>query len=183
MPAEPPWGWKDTHPITGMSWVDAAAYAEWAGGSLPTEAQWEKAARGTDGRIFPWGDRWDPDKCWNSVGKENPAQTAPVGSKPGGASPYGLLDMSGHVWQWCADWFDESYYQHGPLRNPPGPSTGEGRVLRGCSWDGTDPIFFRAAGRAGCRPAESNPNGGFRCVVNRDPPRQPPPVDPLSGRD
>jgi formylglycine-generating enzyme required for sulfatase activity len=145
MPEAPKWGWKDDHPMVLVTWQDAAKYAKWARVSLPTEAQWEKAARGTDGRIYPWGNKWDASKCANGV-RERLNGTMPAGSYPAGASPYGAMDMAGNVWEWCADWFDPNYYKNAPSRNPSGPSkavefttpisgkvTGA-RVLRGGSW-------------------------------------------------
>lgn len=105
MPNAPEWGGKDDHPIVRVTWDDAKAYADWAGVSLPTEAQWEKAARGTDGRKWPWGDMFEAAKCVCSVGTDR-TSTAPVGSMPKGASPYGCLDMAENVWEWCADWFE-----------------------------------------------------------------------------
>jgi formylglycine-generating enzyme required for sulfatase activity len=137
MPEEPDWKWQDTHPIVNVSWNDAKAYADWAGAALPTEAQWEKAARGGDGRPFPWGFAWDATKCANgsnSGAGDTPRGTHPVGSFPAGASPYGALDMAGNVWEWCADWYDADYYKNAATKNPTGPDTGTGRVLRGGSW-------------------------------------------------
>ena len=130
MPAAPDWGWKDDHPVVKVSWDDAKAYCDWAGASLPTQAQWEKAARGTDGRKYPWGDEWNPGKlqCWQEL-----LGTAAVGHYPAGASPYGCLDMAGNVWQWCADWYDDNYMKNGTATNPAGPETGNARVLRGGS--------------------------------------------------
>ena len=118
MPTPPSWGWQDSHPIVNVTWDDATAFAEWVGASLPTETQWEKAARGTDGREYPWGDTWDASKCANSVGKKL-TSTQPVGSYASGASPYGCMDMAGSVWEWCADLYD---------------STKGYRVLRGGGW-------------------------------------------------
>jgi len=134
MATDPPWKWQDDHPVVNVFWDDAAAYAQWANAALPTEAQWEKAARGTDSRVYPWGNDWDGEKCQNSVGGKNAGKTAPVGSMPAGASPYGCLDMAGNVWEWCADWYDAGYYKNAPARNPTGPATGTTRVLRGGSW-------------------------------------------------
>ena len=169
MPDPPDWGWKDDHPIVNVSWDDSKAYADWAGASLPTEAQWEKAARGTDGRKYPWGNRFDRGRLWCSQHAVGDAgRTAPVGSFPKGASPYGALDMAGNVWEWCADWYSPDY--HGaPTNNPTGPATGEYRVVRGGSWigDGDDEIGFGCAERGGngVEPDIRIYNYGFRCVV------------------
>jgi len=101
MPMPPSWGWKEDHPIVNVTWDDAKAYADWAGVALPTEAQWEKAAGGTDGRVYPWGKTFDASKAVCSVWSRR-SSTAPVGSIPAGASPYGCLDMAGNVWEWCS---------------------------------------------------------------------------------
>ena len=167
MPPEPSWKWQDTHPIVNVTWFDAKAYADWAGTALPTEAQWEKAARGTDGRLYAWGNKWSEDTSVHSVGK-----TAPVGSCPTGASPYGALDMTGNVWQWCADWYDPDYYATSPLTNPPGPETGTIRVLRGGSWGFNVTEFFRVTYRNRCSPGCKYGDYGFRCVSN-EPPAKP----------
>ncbi|MHB9109986.1 MAG: formylglycine-generating enzyme family protein [Armatimonadota bacterium] len=164
MPEKPSWGWQDNHPIVNVDWHDAAAYATWAGASLPTEAQWEKAARGPDGRRYPWGNVWDSMKCCNAVGKHT-LKPSPVGSFPEGVSPYGAQDMAGNVWEWCADWHDRGYYKYAPRRNPVGPATGSMRAMRGDSWDYLDPVGFRAAVRARCSPTYRGASVGFRCVV------------------
>ena len=167
MPDAPRWGWKVDHPMVEVIWDDAKAYCDWAVTALPTEAQWEKAARGTDGRKYPWGNDFDPGKLQRSK-KHWPdtGSTAPVGSYPGGASPYGCLDMAGNAWQWCADWYGEDYYAHSPARNPAGPATGPYRVLRGGSWLNVYLVdIFRCACRYVITPLNRNPGTGFRCVA------------------
>ncbi len=144
MPDPPSWGWEEKHPMVNVDWQDAAEYAKWAGVVLPTEAQWEKAARGTDGRIYPWGNDWDASKCASSD-RTSLRRTQSVGSYPTGASPYGCMDMAGNVEEWCADWYDPNYYANAPTKNPTGPSGAVkfealsrsykgARVFRGGSW-------------------------------------------------
>jgi formylglycine-generating enzyme required for sulfatase activity len=172
MPNAPDWGCRDTHPIVNVSWNDAKAYADWAGVVLPTEAQWEKAARGTDGCIYPWGNTWDETKCANytNSGKGNTTSgTHPVGSFPTGASPYGVMDMAGNVWEWCGDWYSGDYYKNALAKNPTGPVTGISRVLRGGSWDGNyyfGDYVYRGAFRNFNIPDNYINNGhfGFRCA-------------------
>jgi formylglycine-generating enzyme required for sulfatase activity len=163
MPDPPSWGWKEDHPIVNVSWDDAQAYADWAGVQLPTEAQWEKAARGTDGRTFPWGDTFDPSKAVCSVAPRKEKSTAPVGSIPSGASPYGCLDMSGNVWEWCSDWYDGGYYARAPNRNPENRRASTDRVQRGGSWYFGFTDHKRASYRDRCPPDIANVISGFRC--------------------
>ena len=153
MPGAPSWGWKENHPIVNVSWEDAADYAKWAGGNLPTEAQWEKAARGTDGREYPWGNNWDTTKCVNSG-----SSTQSVGSLPAGVSIYGCMDMAGNVWEWCVDWYDVNYYKSAPSRNPSGPSTGDYRVLRGGGWYNYYSVY---SVRCACRSDYYYPNNSY----------------------
>jgi formylglycine-generating enzyme required for sulfatase activity len=125
-------------PVVGVSWYEASAYAKWlsqttgAEYAMPSEAQWEKAARGGKGLIYPWGNDFDKNKCNSS--ESGLGRTSPVGIFPGDNSPYGCMDMAGNVWEWCADWYGEDYYKKSPAKNPKGPSNGSHRVIRGGSW-------------------------------------------------
>jgi formylglycine-generating enzyme len=155
---------KDDHPVVNVSWEDASAYAQWAGAALPTEAQWEKAARGPTGRIFPWGDNLDSVKRRGATLNDE-EQTKPVRGHPEVCSHYGAMDMTGNVWQWCADWYDADYYRDSPSRNPTGPLTGTSRVLRGGRWFINHPSFFHAAYRNSHLPQSWIGFCGFRCAM------------------
>jgi formylglycine-generating enzyme len=151
------------HPVTDVSWDDAVAYGKWAGLELPSEAQWEKAARGPLGLIYPWGNEWDPGKCRNGENKGS-EETADVWGYPGGVSGYGTYEQSGNVLEWCADWYDEEYYKYRAARDPRGPDTGSSRVIRGGSWRDVGPWDFRGAGRNGYDPRSRIGRRGFRLV-------------------
>lgn len=149
------------HPVTNVNWEQANQYARWAGGRLPTEAEWEKAARGTDERIYPWGNQEVSDQLLNYNFVKG--ATTPVGSYPEGASPYQALDMAGNVEEWVADWYTDNYYANSPAENPPGPDKGIFRVVRGGSFNSTR-IAVRTTARGKALPNTGFPSVGFRVV-------------------
>jgi formylglycine-generating enzyme required for sulfatase activity/tRNA A-37 threonylcarbamoyl transferase component Bud32 len=169
----------EAHPVTLVSWGDATAYCAWAGGRLPSEAEWEKAASWDPRQQlkykYPWGDRAPAGELLNFADinlnvnwadrsiNDGYQLTAPVGSYPAGASPYGLLDMAGNVEEWVQDWYGDTYYASSPPSNPAGPSSGSARVLRGGDWE-TEAIAVRTTDRSGKYPDDLMGGHGFRCA-------------------
>ncbi len=177
MPGPPGWGWIDDHPMVNVSWFDALAYAKWAGVRLPTEAEWEKAARGTDGRVLPWGNDFDTAKLQSPQDLHGSAGTAPVGHFPGNVSPWGCMDMAGNVWQWCSTRIGPYPYRSDDGREAiDSQFPGERRTYRGGgfvvnSWKGDWTILHRG----NYFPREKDASGalidvirdhiGFRCAA------------------
>jgi formylglycine-generating enzyme required for sulfatase activity len=190
MPAAPFWGWGDDHPVVNVNWHDAKAYCTWAGGRLPSEAEWEYAARGGNtgvgGRprtVFVWGDEMPRERVANLADAsfmksryyhprfrlfegydDGHTHTSPVGAFP--PNGHGLRDMAGNVWQWCEDWSDDDYYRTSAVDNPRGPKDGTRRVLRGGAFD-TTPEITRIARRISNSPDVRHDEKGFRCVLER----------------
>jgi len=157
------------HPVYGVTWYGAREYCEAVGRRLPTEAEWERAARADDGRIYPWGNTWDNALAKTRLPRDAPPGSLQVGSLPLGASIYGVYDMAGNVAEWVSDYYSERHYEErarqGDILNPTGPIIGQQKVLRGGSWDGL-PFFSRTVHRQSARPDEFLRWIGFRCVEN-----------------
>jgi formylglycine-generating enzyme required for sulfatase activity len=156
-----------TLPVSCVDWEQANAYCAWAHKRLPTEAEWEKAARGTDGRLYPWGNAVPTCELARYYGCGT-AKPDPVGSHPKGVSPYGALDMAGNVWEWVADWYDDAYYSKAPDKNPPGPDQGEQKIVRGGAFK-YGPRELLSASRTFDNPGVHYEHVGVRCAAATPP--------------
>ena len=173
--SRPEWAFpegRERYPSVELNYDEAAAYCQWAGLRLPTEAEWEKAARGQDGRLFPWGNDWNSFFCCNSVSTKRDGPS-PVDDHLEGQSPYGCLQMAGNVWEWCADWYNPYTYEGYAAGDFTSPDFGFYRVLRGGSWcwsDAQEPRYFRCSYRNYADPrfpsyASNSKSYGFRVAL------------------
>lgn len=159
-------------PVVEITWHDASEFCGWltekSGQNIrmPTEAEWEKAARGTDARKYPWGNENPTCRLANYHGCVG--ETSLVGNYPAGASPFGALDMAGNVWEWVADWYLQDYFRQSTYKNPQGPDSGIHRVFRGGSW-GSNNIYLRVSSRQRANPGDSHITNGFRCLLHKTP--------------
>ena len=151
---------KPDHPVRGVTWIQAQKFCQWSGRRLPTEAEWEKAAQGPDGQLYPWGDQKPNADLTNFDFVIN--DILEVGKFSEGASAYRTYDMAGNVWEWVADWYADDYYKESPYRNPVGPGSGNRRVIRGGAWNTVEQAI-RSANRFWAFPGRDDFNG-FRCA-------------------